>query len=165
MFTRPLPVEKRRQKSLALGGRNAQASNTAKPGAAESVLAPARLGQPNKCASPNSEGSDTVFIIPNMSNTWTKVYVYSAKLRKNPPEDRHIRDVEWTEDINSGLYYDTREEAQGDVDLIFEGLIFIETAEGYKHRLTGFQVEELSPDKFVISVEGPFVRKPSSGSP
>ncbi len=90
-----------------------------------------------------------------MDAPWIKAYVHSAKFRTTPQE-RHIRDVLFTTKIEDAMHYDSREEAQSDVQLIFENRIQIDTIGGFKHTLEHFRVEERSPKEFVIWCEGPF---------
>src|ERR1700733_5486133 len=89
-----------------------------------------------------------------------KAYVCRSEYRKEPPEERHIRDVLFCANIENAMHYETREEAESDCQMIYErGNIQIDTAVGWKHILKNFQVEERRPREFVIFCEGPFVLK------
>ena len=59
------------------------------------------------------------------------VYIFGSKFRLVLPEQRNVRDVEFTGALKEAMHYETREEAEVDALIIFErGNIQIDTPHG-----------------------------------
>lgn len=84
-----------------------------------------------------------------------KGYVSREQRREKP--DQHIVDYWFTSNPQSALYWETRGEAEAACYIYDRGGIMIPSAEGGKHHCTGFEVEELSKNKFAVFCLAPFI--------
>jgi hypothetical protein len=86
----------------------------------------------------------------------SKAYILRSK-RREKPEERHITDFWFTTDPKKAGYYETKEAAANDCVLFERFPISIPSSEGGTHTCTGFKVEELGANEFVIFCEAPFI--------
>jgi hypothetical protein len=72
-------------------------------------------------------------------------------------EGKKLPDYFFTSNPEGARYWETREEAEGVCKLFENRAIMIPSATGGEHRCTGFEVEELSPETFVVFCFAPFI--------
>ncbi len=88
-----------------------------------------------------------------------KGYVTGWETIAETTEEKHRTDFRFDSHPENACDWETRESAE--VDRAFFELrhIIIESSEGGTHTCTGFTIEELAPDKFVIFCMAPFIHK------
>jgi len=67
-------------------------------------------------------------------------------------------DFRFDSHAENAAYWDTRESAEVDRTFFDLRQIVISSSEGGKHICTGFTIEELAPDRFVIFCMAPFIQ-------
>ena len=71
--------------------------------------------------------------------------------------DPRLKDFTFTDNPNSAVTYESADQAATECRFYDSVAISIPSNQGGKHMLRGFKFEELSPGKFVIYCEGPYI--------
>ena len=71
--------------------------------------------------------------------------------------DPRLKDFTFTDNPNSAVTYESADQAATECRFYDSAAISIPSNQGGKHMLRGFNFEELSPGKFVIYCEGPYI--------
>jgi hypothetical protein len=71
--------------------------------------------------------------------------------------DPKLMDYTFTDNPNSAVTYESADQAATECKFYDAVPISIPSNEGGTHTLRGFKLEELSPGKFVIYCEGPYI--------
>lgn len=93
-----------------------------------------------------------------------KGYICGWERSKDPKRPYHT-DFWFGSDVKKAAYWLTRREAENDCVMFDNHRIVIASSEGGTHICGGFRVEELTPDRFVIFCEAPFILKQGSAKP
>lgn len=81
----------------------------------------------------------------------SKGYVRSAR-----PADSYNREYIFATVLKESWHFDTRESAQHQCDIFEVSNIELQLTDGSIHSCSGFKVEEIAPNDYVISIEAPF---------
>jgi hypothetical protein len=79
----------------------------------------------------------------------TKTYLTKWTPSKKPGEE-HKSDLWFDPDPEKAAHWPTKEAAAFDCEALKVMNVEVTTPDGAKHRCTGFEVEERTPDRFVV---------------